>query len=366
MQNFCKGSKLFTIYKIYHVQFDFLFVYVKKKHYFCNMKKIIPYLSVVTAMLIWAGAGIAVKEALVVFSPLTLIVLRFTLAVLLMLCIGLVFRKNEVVGLQKVDRKDLPLFLLGGLFQPFLYFIFETYTYQSFASPTIAEALLSTQPVMAPLFALVLLRERVTRNNIIGIVLSTVGMLMLLLVGANDFALGSSWGVLLAVLTVSMSVSYSVVLRKIPAKYSPLSIVFYVQSFALLLFYLVWGGEALYSGGVELCSSGVELCSSGVEWCSSGVELCSGGVEWCSSGVEWWRSCAAVVYLAVLASVTAFVLFCYTVREIGVTRANVFNNVRPVFTAILMWLIFDEVLPVWKLVGIVVIIVGLFVSQRRS
>ena len=351
MQIFCKGTKLFTIYKIYHIHFDFLFVYVRKKQYFCNMKKIIPYLSVVTAMLIWAGAGIAVKEALVVFSPLTLIVLRFTLAVLLMLCIGLVFRKNEVVGLQKVDRKDLPLFMLGGLFQPFLYFIFETYTYQSFASPTIAEALLSTQPVMAPLFALVLLHERVTRNNIIGIVLSTVGMLMLLLVGANDFAMGSSWGVLLAVLTVSMSVSYSVILRKIPTRYSPLSIVFYVQSFALLLFYVVWG--------VGLCSGGVELCSGGVEWCSSGVELCSGGAV-------WWRSCAAVVYLAVLASVAAFVLFCYTVREIGVTRANVFNNVRPVFTAILMWLIFGEVLPVWKLVGIVVIIVGLFVSQRRS
>lgn len=309
------------------------------------MKKIIPYLSVITAMLIWAGAGIAVKEALVVFSPLTLIVLRFTLAVLLMLCIGLVFRKNEVVGLQKVDRKDLPLFLLGGLFQPFLYFIFETYTYQSFASPTIAEALLSTQPVMAPLFAWVLLRERVTRNNVIGIVLSTVGMLMLLLVGSDNFTLGSSWGVLLAVLTVSMSVSYSVILRKIPSHYSPLSIVFYVQSFSLLLFYMVWGGEA---------------------WLNGGVELCRGGVAMCSGAVERWSSCAAVVYLAVLASVTAFVLFCYTVREIGVTRANVFNNVRPVFTAILMWLVFDEVLPLWKQVGIVVIIVGLFVSQRKG
>lgn len=309
------------------------------------MKRFIPYVSVVTAMLIWAGAGIAVKEALVLFSPLTLIVLRFTIAVLLMLGMGLVFRKNEVVGLQRIDRKDLPLFLLGGLFQPFLYFIFETYTYQCFASPTIAEALLSTQPVMAPLFALVLLRERVTRNNIIGIVLSTVGMLMLLLVGSNDFALGNPWGVLLAVLTVSMSVSYSVVLRKIPSRYSPLSIVFYVQSFALLLFYVVWGGEA---------------------WLNGGVEWCSGGVEWCSGGEALWRSGAAVLYLAVLASVAAFVLFCYTVREIGVTRANVFNNVRPVFTALLMWMLFDEVLPAWKLVGIVVIIVGLFVSQRSS
>ena len=44
-----------------------------------------PYLTIIIAMLIWAGAGIAVKEALLVFTPLTLIVFRFTLAVLLML-----------------------------------------------------------------------------------------------------------------------------------------------------------------------------------------------------------------------------------------------------------------------------------------
>jgi membrane-associated phospholipid phosphatase len=37
----------------------------------------------------------------------------------------------------------------------------------------------------------------------------------------------------------------------------------------------------------------------------------------------------AVLYLAILASVTAFILFCYTVRYIGVTRANIFNNIRP-------------------------------------
>ena len=54
-------------------------------------------MSVVFAMLCWAGAGIAVKEALVVFSPLTLIVLRFTLAIVLMLLVGLLFRGHEVL-----------------------------------------------------------------------------------------------------------------------------------------------------------------------------------------------------------------------------------------------------------------------------
>jgi drug/metabolite transporter (DMT)-like permease len=304
------------------------------------MKRLIPYLAVVTAMLIWAGAGIAVKEALVLFSPLTLIVLRFTLAVLLMLLVGLVFRRNEILGLQLIAKRDIPLFLLGGLFQPFLYFIFETYTYQSFASPTIAEAMLSTQPVFAPIFAFVLLRERVTRNNILGIILSTIGMLLLLLVGSDDFSLGSPWGILLAIVTVSMSVSYSVILRRIPTRYSSLSIVFYVQSFSLILFYVVWmlmgEASAFMNNSTPLLHHSTKLLHSGI----------------------------AVLYLAIFASVTAFVLFCYTVRKIGVTRANVFNNIRPVFTAMLMWLIFDEVLPIWKLIGIVIIIIGLFISQK--
>ena len=308
-----------------------------------------PYISVVLAMLIWAGSGIAVKEALVVFTPLTLIVLRFTLAVILMLSIGLIFRQNDILCLQRMDRKDLPLFLLGGLFQPFLYFIFETYTYQSFASPTIAEAMLSTQPVLAPIFAFVLLRERVTRNNIIGILLSTIGMLMLLLMGNGDMGnglldMGNGKGVILAILTVSMSVSYSVILRRIPSRYSPLSIVFYVQSISLVLFYIVW---------IVMGEVGALLHHTTPFYTTL------------HNTPQLLQSCLAVGYLAVLSSVAAFVLFCYTVRQIGVTRANIFNNVRPVFTAILMWILFGEMLPIWKLVGIVVIILGLFVSEKK-
>ena len=284
-------------------------------------------------MLIWAGSGIAVKEALVVFSPLTLIILRFTIAVLLMLAVGLIFRRNEVLGLQRVEKKHIPLFVLGGLFQPFLYFIFETYTYQAFDSPTIAEALLSLQPLLAPLFAFVILREQITRNNIIGILLSTIGVMLLLLVGTDNFALGSPWGILLAFITVSMSVSYSIVLRRIPTYYSPLTIVFYVQLFSLCLFYPLWGFTELN----QLLHHTPQL-------------------------LHITTPLLAVLYLAIFASVTAFILFCYTVRQIGVTRANLFNNARPIFTALLMWWIFDEILPIGKLIGIFIIIAGLCIS----
>ena len=303
------------------------------------MKKYLPYIAIVTAMLIWSVSGIAIKVALTVFPPLTMIVIRFSIAVVLMVTIGLSVRlvsdnneqkKERMLVLQKVEKGDLPLFMLGGFFVPFLYYLLETVTFDSLSSPTIAEALLSMDPVFAPVFGVLLLREKVTRYNLYGIALSTVGMLMLLLMGADSFALGNAWGLLTAFFAVCAAVLYSVILRRIPTRYSALTVVCYMQGFALLLFIAIW----LFT---DKTVENVSL-----------------------SGV------LSVLYLAVFSSVTAFILFCYTVRQIGVTRANVFNNIRPAFTALAMFFLFDEHLPWGKLVGIVLIIFGLFICQHST
>lgn len=302
------------------------------------MRRLLPYIAVLLSMLIWSASGIAVKEALVALSPMTMIVIRFTLAVLLMLVVGLCARKSEMFRLQKVDKKDLPLFILGGIFQPFLYYILETFSYDALSSPTIAEALLSTSPVLAPFFAAAILREHVTRYNILGIIVSTVGMLLLVLVGASDFSIGNPWGIACAFAAVSAAVLYTIVLRRIPPKYNPLTVVFYVQLSALVLFYPLCGFTDGISGFAHLAE----------------VDT-----------MQLWRSLAAVGYLALGASVVAFICFCYTVRVIGVTRTNAFNNVRPAFTAIWMLLFFGEQLPWTKWLGIFLIIIGLFVCQRH-
>ena len=58
--------------------------------------------------------------------------------------------------------------------------------------------------------------------------------------------------------------------------------------------------------------------------------------------------------------------FCYTVRQIGVTQTNAFNNIRPVFTALWMLIFFAENLPLIKWIGVILIIFGLFVSQKQE
>ena len=305
-------------------------------------------------MLIWAGSGIAVQHSLLYVRPFTLIIVRFTIAVLLMLCVGLManrYQKSEVrnqksdvstqpslLSLQRIARKDLPLFLLAGVMQPVLSFIFETYCYRSLASPTIAEALLSTAPLIAPWLAWLILRERVTRNNILGIIISSVGMFMLVLVGQQNFELGNPIGIPLAFLAVCSAVIYTIALKKIPERYSPLSIVFYEQVIAVCFFYPLWGiveGKACLTEGWLLTPVSAELFYS-------------------------------IGYLAVFSSVAAFVLFCYTVRRIGVTQANAFNNARPIFTALIMLAFFGEQLPLGKWIGIALVVIGLFVCQKQE
>lgn len=305
-----------------------------------NNTQYIATVALVVSMIFWSISGIAIKQALTVLPPLTLIVMRFTPGVLLMLIIGLVFRKSELFALQRVSWRDLPLFICAGFCQPFLYYLLEVFSFRALNSPTIAEALLSTSPLLAPLFAALLLRERVTRNNMFGIVISTIGMLLLILVGSQNFAIGNYWGIWLAFAAVSAAIMDTIIIRKIPERYNPLTIIFYGQTVSLLFFYPLWfvqEGPSVFDNG-----------------------------QWTMDNGQFVIALGCTAYLTVFASVIAFILFCYALRKVGVTQANAFNNIRPAFTALWMLLFFGEQMPIAKWIGMVLIIFGLFVCQKQE
>ncbi len=305
-----------------------------------NREKLLAVAALIVAMLIWSVSGIAIKHALVVLPPFTMIVMRFVPSVLLMLIIGLVRRNHSLFCLQKMDIKDLPLFLVAGFCQPFLYYMLETYAYDALNSPTIAETLLSTSPLLSPVFAAILLKERVTKYNIFGILISTAGVFVLTLAGSTNYSIGSYWGVLLAFAAVSAAVVDSVMMRKAPMKYSSLSFVFYTQLISLCFFIPIWFFKEGPSAILDLRFQISNLETQTALWC--------------------------VGYLSVFASVAAFILFCFALRKVGVTQANAFNNIRPVFTALWMILFFGEHLPAAKWVGMILIIFGLFVCQKQE
>ena len=305
-----------------------------------NRTQSVAVIALIASMIIWSVSGIAIKHALMVLPPFTMIVLRFVPSVLLMLVIGLICRKSALFGLQRLELRDLPLFLIAGFCQPFLYYLLETFTYDALNSPTIAETLLSTSPLLSPLFAAFLLRERVTKYNIAGVLISTAGVFALSLVGSSDYSIGNYWGILLAFAAVSAAVIDSIMMRKVPERYSSLSFIFYAQCVSLLFFLPLWwwkeGPETIYNLQFTIYNSETQV------------------------------ALGCVAYLTVFASVIAFILFCFALRKVGVTQANAFNNIRPAFTALWMFLFFGEHLPLGKWIGMVLIIFGLFVCQKQE
>ncbi len=308
-----------------------------------NKTQYLAVSALIVSMIIWSVSGIAIKHALMVLPPFTMIILRFVPSVLLMLIIGLICRKSSLFGLQKLQWRDVPLFLIAGFCQPFLYYLLETFTYDALNSPTIAETLLSTSPLLSPVFAALILRERVTRNNIIGIVISTIGVFALTLAGSTNYSIGNYWGVLLAFAAVSAAVVDSIMMRKVPERYSSLSFIFYAQLISLMFFLPIWFWKEGPSVLATMDFSQLSTINSQL----SIALLC-------------------VAYLTVFASVIAFILFCFALRKVGVTQANAFNNIRPAFTALWMILFFGEHLPWAKWVGMILIIFGLFVCQKQE
>ena len=305
-----------------------------------NRTQSVAVVALIASMIIWSVSGIAIKHALMVLPPFTMIVLRFVPSVLLMLVIGLICRKSALFGLQRLELRDLPLFLIAGFCQPFLYYLLETFTYDALNSPTIAETLLSTSPLLSPLFAAFLLRERVTKYNIAGVLISTAGVFALSLVGSSDYSIGNYWGILLAFGAVSAAVIDSIMMRKVPERYSSLSFIFYAQCVSLLFFLPLW-------------------------WWKEGPAVFDNG-QWTMDNGQLMVALGCVAYLTVFASVIAFILFCFALRKVGVTQANAFNNIRPAFTALWMFLFFGEHLPLGKWIGMILIIFGLFVCQKQE
>ena len=286
-------------------------------------KSIKLYTSIVMAMVFWSFSFIWTRVAILSFPPMTLITLRLIIASALLFLVAIVSGK-----FQKLRRKDFKLFLLLAFFEPFLYYVGETYGLTMVES-TLASVIVSTIPLFAPILAFLILRERIGWANIAGIVISLVGVFFVIYQPGGGFS-ANPWGVALLFLAVFAAICYATTLRKISTYYTTFNVIFY-QSFIGLFFFIPTFFLTDFSTIMSIHVSKESLL--------------------------------ALIMLAVFASVVAFVLFAGAVREVGVTRTNVFVNLIPVFTAILSWLILDEIITVSKWFGILIVVLGLFISQ---
>jgi len=261
----------------------------------------------------------------VAYGTLTTVFFRLIIASLLMLSYGLILKKLVIV-----EKKDYPTFLLLAFFEPFLYFMGESFGLK-YVSSTMGAIIIATIPLFSPLAASHYHGEKLSVRNLIGILLSFLGVGIVVFDDSLNF-ITSPLGIALEFLAVFSAIGYTVVLKKLSTNYNATTIITYqnlIGIFLFLPFFLIFESKTLITTAFNL------------------------------------PAFIAIVKLAIFASCIAFILYAYSVKNLGINGANIFINIIPVLTAIFAWYILDEPLSLRKMVGITVVIAGLFIAQIK-
>ncbi len=277
-------------------------------------------------MLLWGMSFVWTAIVLEYYQPVTIIFLRLVISTIFLFSWVRIFQKKETI-----NRKDYKLFFISALFNPFLYFLGENYGIK-FTSPTISAVLIATIPLFAPIIAYVKLKEKLNWINIAGICISFAGILIMLL-NKNLQLDASPKGVFALLVAVFSAVSYVVYLKILSTRYSPFFIIA-VQNLIGLVYFLP-----------------IFLIFDFNQFISVKPSL---------------TVISSLIALAIFCSSIAFVAFTIATREIGVSKANVFANLIPVFTGVFSFLVIGEELNLQKILGIVIVVGGLFFSQIKK
>jgi len=78
-----------------------------------------------------------------------------------------------------------------------------------------------------------------------------------------------------------------------------------------------------------------------------------------------WPMLAAIVYLGAFGTVIGFVWYYEGVQKLGPARTAIFNNLVPVFGVSLSVLIFDEPILISMIIGGILVIAGVSLTNRQ-
>ncbi len=291
-------------------------------------KKILVYIAVCTAVILWGFSFVWTNSLLIKGFPVySLVFFRMAIAALVLSVVSFAGKK-----IQQVKRRDIGWFLLLVLLEPFIYFIGETFGLKIINSPTLGSIIISTIPIFASIAGLLIYKEKITAINIFGIGITLPGILLVVF---QDGAINVSHytGIFLLFIAVFAAVGYSVVVKKLAETYNSYTIVTYQHLLGAIYFlpfflindYSTFSFDSLTSDIIK-----------------------------------------PILYLAILCSGLAFILFITAIKELGIARTNIFTALVPVVSAFGAYMLGHDTLNIRKVTGIIIVVAGVIVAQRQK
>lgn len=283
------------------------------------------YMVSILAITLWGISYIWTDRLIQLGIPVFYFVfVRIFVAGLCLLLLNTVTRQ-----MQRIHRKDLPKFMLLALFEPFIYFLAESYGIKLTGSPTLSSMVIATIPIFSVAAGFLFFRERINWVNAIGIVLA-IGGICLVVMSHGKVGPNFIWGIILLLIAVISEVGHASVTKSLSGNYSSQVIVMYqflIGSVYLLPLFIFKGLDGFSARYLS---------------------------------AEVWYP---LICLAVLCSSLAFSLWVSTIKSLGVAKSSIFSALIPVVAAIVAWILGHESLNLRQFIGITISAVGVVLSQ---
>ena len=287
------------------------------------------YIMLVCATLFWAGNFMVGKLAFVEnIPPMTLVFLRWSLVWIILLP----FTYKEILKNKDIIFKNLPLLFFLALTSVGL---FNSFTYLALAYTQVINASLfnTAIPAMIIFLCFLLKIERTNKFQIFGLIISVLGILSIITKLDLNILLSLSFnkGDLIMIGGVITWGLYSSFLKKKKFTLPLLTLVHVLCTFGLIFILPQFLYELSHGLTVKLNTN-------------LGLTL---------------------IYLALFPSIGSYYCWAGAVAIIGANRAGIFLSLIPFFSTIMAITFFNEKFQFFHLIGSILIILGLFLSNKE-
>lgn len=136
---------------------------------------------------------------------------------------------------ETIDKKDFPRIIVAALFGVAINML-TFFKGLSYTSPISAAVIMVTTPIIVLILSAVIIKERMLKRRIFGIILGLLGTAFLILYGKSiGNATNASLGNLLIFVNASAYAFYLIIVKKLMDKYNTFTFVKWIYTFGLLM-----------------------------------------------------------------------------------------------------------------------------------
>lgn len=303
-----------------------------------SKKRLTAYILLLINTLVWGAAFIVVKPSLTETTPFRFLFYRFLLASLLLLPLVIRYITTLKISLRKIAQIGL-LELVGTTLNLGLLYLGLQRT-----SAIETSLLATTAPVFTILLGMIFLKEKEERHEVVGLLFSLGGMFLITLLplitnGSFSSQISLLGNALILSATLAES-SYYIMAKKVYHKLPKL--------FVATIGFLV---GAISFGIISLAEVSWSL-SSLVSVAVSELQV---------SSVQF-----AVGYMAILGSIVGLTAYIKGQENIEASEAILFRYLQPAIYLPLGVILLQEPVSIWQIVGLVLVVAGLTIAQKRQ